>query len=224
MLSRASLQERENELQEMAGKKIMLAGVDRLDERVVTELQNIVSALAKMESGDYGRCESCRRRIATKRLTAIPWAALCKRCAQALENGSASANGTDESDGDIDPEFDDAQNVEWILDELDLKAEVTLDNVEINSIDGTIYLTGTVPNEREHQQLVEVIEEELGFDDVIDRLGIDTPGARGDGDDENDDKETVMQGEAVEDDPYSAFHENRSVVPPDQMVAEDDRM
>lgn len=37
-------------------------------------------ALRKMDLGTYGVCESCGEPIATERLEALPWAALCVAC------------------------------------------------------------------------------------------------------------------------------------------------
>lgn len=40
-------------------------------------LQEIQDALARMESGTYGRCEICKKPIDEERLEAIPWAKTC---------------------------------------------------------------------------------------------------------------------------------------------------
>lgn len=44
-------------------------------------LQDIDDALAKLENGAYGRCESCGNPIAEPRLEAMPAARLCISCA-----------------------------------------------------------------------------------------------------------------------------------------------
>jgi DnaK suppressor protein len=48
-------------------------------------LRNIAAALARVESGDYGRCQSCDEPINPKRLEFDPAAALCIQCAQEAE-------------------------------------------------------------------------------------------------------------------------------------------
>jgi RNA polymerase-binding protein DksA len=53
-----------------------------LRDRSRTELQRVESALAKLEAGTYGTCDSCGNPIAAERLEAIPWAALCIDCAR----------------------------------------------------------------------------------------------------------------------------------------------
>jgi DnaK suppressor protein len=48
-------------------------------------------ALALIDEGRYGRCESCGEPIGDDRLRAVPWALLCMRCQSAGEHGDASA-------------------------------------------------------------------------------------------------------------------------------------
>jgi DnaK suppressor protein len=48
----------------------------------------IEAALEKLNSGEYGICESCGEPIHPKRMEAIPWAALCTSCQSVEEAGS----------------------------------------------------------------------------------------------------------------------------------------
>jgi DnaK suppressor protein len=50
-------------------------------------LETIEQALERIEDGVYGQCEECSGVISKTRLNAIPYAALCIRCAQRLEQG-----------------------------------------------------------------------------------------------------------------------------------------
>jgi RNA polymerase-binding transcription factor DksA len=50
-------------------------------------LGQIDGALERIEDGSYGLCEECGMKIAKPRLEAIPYAALCVRCASQQENG-----------------------------------------------------------------------------------------------------------------------------------------
>ena len=47
-----------------------------------SNLRDVERALAKMDTGSYGRCERCGRPIAPERLDALPWALLCIDCKQ----------------------------------------------------------------------------------------------------------------------------------------------
>ena len=46
------------------------------------QLLLVDDALARLDRGGYGVCGSCSRPIATGRLEAIPWVALCIECAR----------------------------------------------------------------------------------------------------------------------------------------------
>lgn len=49
-------------------------------------LDEIEAAIARIENGSYGRCETCGVRIPHSRLDAIPYAAQCVRCASEHES------------------------------------------------------------------------------------------------------------------------------------------
>jgi len=63
-----------------ASSEMNLAFVGRLRERERGLLSKIESALAKMDEGVYGECESCGEEIGLKRLEARPVAELCIDC------------------------------------------------------------------------------------------------------------------------------------------------
>jgi len=48
-------------------------------------LAQIETSLERIEEGTYGQCEECGARIPKNRLNAIPYAALCIRCAEQQE-------------------------------------------------------------------------------------------------------------------------------------------
>jgi len=48
-------------------------------------LDAIESALRRIEKGTFGSCESCRDKIADKRLNAIPWVRYCMPCQSKAE-------------------------------------------------------------------------------------------------------------------------------------------
>jgi DnaK suppressor protein len=50
-------------------------------------LDQIEAAIERIEDSTYGQCEECGRKIAKARLEAIPYAALCVRCASQQEEG-----------------------------------------------------------------------------------------------------------------------------------------
>ena len=50
-------------------------------------LDQIEAAIERIENGGYGQCETCGVKILQSRLEAIPYAALCVRCASQQEEG-----------------------------------------------------------------------------------------------------------------------------------------
>jgi DnaK suppressor protein len=57
-------------------------------------LQSIRSALARIEDGSYGVCLRCDTAINPKRLAAVPWAAYCVRCQEAVDRHECESDAT----------------------------------------------------------------------------------------------------------------------------------
>jgi DnaK suppressor protein len=51
-------------------------------------LTQIEAALERIEDNTYGECEECGAKIPKARLNAIPYVALCVKCASNIEQGS----------------------------------------------------------------------------------------------------------------------------------------
>ena len=47
----------------------------------------VVAAMERLESGTYGACENCGRRILEVRLDLLPYTRFCTRCAEKLHSG-----------------------------------------------------------------------------------------------------------------------------------------
>jgi len=52
-----------------------------IEQNSVDLLQKVEHALARMDAGLYGTCESCGQRIPVARLEVLPYATLCVKCA-----------------------------------------------------------------------------------------------------------------------------------------------
>ena len=48
-----------------------------LEQDAREQVRQVEKALARLESGEYGRCEVCGKEIPEERLEAVPWATLC---------------------------------------------------------------------------------------------------------------------------------------------------
>ena len=53
------------------------------------ELREIDEALARLDKGTYGTCESCEKHIPKSRLKIIPYARLCIECKRDEEHGNS---------------------------------------------------------------------------------------------------------------------------------------
>jgi len=67
----------EIDLASQTSEKEMLYQLTNHERLTLVELEN---ALQKIEKGTYGSCESCQKRIPTKRLKAMPYTRYCISC------------------------------------------------------------------------------------------------------------------------------------------------
>lgn len=56
----------------------------RLSRMDYEQLRQVEEALDRLDSGEYGLCQSCEDPIPDKRLRAVPWAKYCVRCQERL--------------------------------------------------------------------------------------------------------------------------------------------
>lgn len=55
--------------------------LEKVGNLALDEIRKIKSALLRIDAGAYGICESCGKKIAPKRLEAIPYTTVCIDCA-----------------------------------------------------------------------------------------------------------------------------------------------
>lgn len=55
--------------------------LDYLGNAARTEIEQIKQAIARIDRGEYGICQSCGEPIAKERLKAVPYSNLCIKCA-----------------------------------------------------------------------------------------------------------------------------------------------
>jgi DnaK suppressor protein len=56
--------------------------LERLDESGRVEIRQLQQAIARIDTGTYGRCTRCGKSISPARLVALPYASTCITCAQ----------------------------------------------------------------------------------------------------------------------------------------------
>lgn len=65
---------------ESSGRGVAEDLLSRLEGRERHGLDEIRAALGRLETGDFGVCEVCRRPIPVQRLRVMPWARACVTC------------------------------------------------------------------------------------------------------------------------------------------------
>lgn len=227
---RRELLEQEVEFQERAQKDGISEPLAKMDEQEEEELEAIENALGKIEAGGFGTCESCGREIERERLNALPWAALCIRCAKRAKKGRGrrgrpeghAASGLPPdlqglSDGDME---------RYVLGELEEDGRVDLDELTIGSRKGVVRLGGFLPSEEQRRILMEILLDTMGLRDVADEIEIDpllwetmerAPGRNRPG--EEDEGETPEEEETS--DAYTSQTSGAPLTPPDELIPED---
>jgi RNA polymerase-binding protein DksA len=170
-----ALGDRDSELEEEAQKADMTLLFDQLDERAKEEIEEIDLALCRMGAGSYGICEHCENLIPLKRLEALPTARLCRECADMYEKKQKKSRRAREMlpckgvpDEYRDLSDDELQMV--ILERIRLDGRIDMEELEISCRRGVVYLEGLVPSEIEHQILLQILTDSMGFTSVIDLL------------------------------------------------------
>ena len=74
-----------DQLEEVQAASERALAVCNLD-REFNQLRNARAALRRIQDGNFGTCQQCDEEIHPKRLAAVPWATLCIRCQEAVDN------------------------------------------------------------------------------------------------------------------------------------------
>lgn len=177
-------EEQEPELEEEAQKERIATVLEHLSTRDRQALEEIDEAILRIVRGTYGKCLSCGRYIALARLRALPTTRLCIDCARAHEGRTAPGAEEDieESRLPADLSLLDDEEIEAALNDMVRDAgNIDMDELHIASRDGVIHLGGTVPSERQHQTITELLQDVAGIGDVVDQLEVHrTPWEKGD--------------------------------------------
>jgi len=98
--------------------------------------------------------------------------------------------------------------------------------MEISCDDGVVYLEGVLLSETEHEILLEVVEDTLGFDEVVDNLKIDRQAwespdrTSGEEEESKTDSEVMQEGEDTEVDAHTSWETGEPMTPPDALKVE----
>jgi RNA polymerase-binding transcription factor DksA len=173
-----ALGDRDIEMEEEAQKADIATLYDRLDERTKEEIEAIDLALCKMAAGSYGICEECESLIPYGRLEAIPETRLCLGCARRYEKKSKGLRRPRElmPCAALPEEYrnmGDEELTALIVEHLRNDGRIDLDELTISCRRGMVYLEGLLPDEGEHQILLQMLTDVMGLTSVVDLLGTD---------------------------------------------------
>lgn len=179
------LEEPAIELEEEAQKASIAKPYDKLEENRKTEIAQIDLALIKMSVGDYGVCESCGDDISPKRLRVLPWARLCVECARDFEKRHTSLPETSEVtiSGKIPDEYQGLNNqqiIDLIYERLQSDDRIETEELRISFKKGVVLLDGRLESEGEHELVLQLLADSMGFLSVVDRTEINEPGVESD--------------------------------------------
>ena len=172
---RAIGEEAESEIEEGAQEAQVDLVLSRLDDRERGEIGEINAALDRLADETYGRCTRCDATIAADRLTAMPEAALCARCAAAFEARRRVApvqprSGTVPTDLAL---LDDDEMEALVRETVEADERIDHEELRISCRRGVVHVEGVLPSEGERSMLHRIVEDVLGFREVVDRIRID---------------------------------------------------
>lgn len=174
----AIAEDRESELEEHAQEEQSARFLSRLDDRTLKAAREIDAALERIGQGAYGVCENCRKRIAVARLRALPATRTCRRCAGAGETFHPLRKEAEPArnapiPGDLKL-LNDLDMAEAIHDCVKQDGRVDMEELHIVCRNGVVHVSGQIPSETEHQILLHTLTDVLGFEEVVDRVGVET--------------------------------------------------
>jgi DnaK suppressor protein len=166
---------REAELEEEAQQERDSRVLEQLDEQQERRLRDIDDAIARIEAGTYGNCLNCRKPIGEERLRSMPTTTLCRKCSERVEVQSGQPGEETPEAGRLPPDLeqlDDDELAEHLSELVREDGQVEMDELQIRTHNGVVYLEGAVPSESEHEVLLNVLTDVAGIQEIVDNLDV----------------------------------------------------
>src|SRR5918993_386827 len=169
------------ELEEHAQTEVASGITQTLGERQHDRLGNIDEALARIDAGTYGDCQTCGQPIGEERLEANSTTTFCNDCASKEEAelaGQAEESAEEESpaSGPLPPDLelmDDEELRDHLRDLVSEDGQVDMHELQIIAHNGVIYLEGALPSEPEHAILLNTLTDVAGVQEIVDHLEVE---------------------------------------------------
>jgi DnaK suppressor protein len=85
-------------LQQQLNREVAIRNLDR-ESKLLKEVQG---AISRLEDDSFGICLRCDEEIPEKRLKALPWAAYCVSCQEAIDRRRAAGERVEENADDFE--------------------------------------------------------------------------------------------------------------------------
>ncbi|HEY1949015.1 MAG TPA: TraR/DksA family transcriptional regulator [Bryobacteraceae bacterium] len=85
-------------LQQQLNREVAIRNLDR-ESKLLKEVQG---AISRLEDDSFGICLRCEEEIPEKRLKALPWAAYCVSCQEAIDKRRAAGERVEENADDFE--------------------------------------------------------------------------------------------------------------------------
>lgn len=169
------LEERDIEPEEEAQKADITSFYDQLDEREKMQIEEIDLSLCRIAAGSYGVCESCEKLISLKRLEVLPATRLCRKCAHRYAEEQKRLPRAEEVIvcEELPSEYKGLSSEQvrlLIFEHLRNDGRVDVEELKIFCKNKIIYLEGIVSSEKEHQILLRILRDIMGFTSIVDHL------------------------------------------------------
>lgn len=175
---RDTLPQREPEMEEDARLLREAERIERMDARSKRRLDEIDDALARLDAGTLGLCDSCGEPIEPRRLQAEPTTKLCIRCAEQRELEQRAVEPAEQEPA-AKPRpprprpLGDEQLADDVLRRLHEDERLDLDELQVEVLSGRVALRGTVASERQREIIHKILADQLDVDDPEDTLTVD---------------------------------------------------
>ena len=224
--------ERTVELEERAQQETDAEALEAMEEQQLAVIRAIDAALARLETGHFGRCRDCGHAIDLRRLETVPWTELCRECVNSRPRQTGapfSPEAPSAQDAELPPQLsglDDAMLEEAIWDALVRDGRVETRELQVSAADGHIILEGALPGAEDHEMLMQIIQDRLGIRDFTDNLRLDplawerldrTPGVE---QPDNPTTADIYEGTRETERMYDAQTQGEATLPPDHLRRE----
>ncbi len=170
-------EDRESELEERAQEERAARLAARLEDRGKRELEEIDAALRRLAERRYGNCVRCQEAIPLGRLRAIPATLHCVDCAQALPEAAAEPESEAPAARAAALPADlgllsDRELGEALWEQIRADGRIDTDELRLVCRKGMVHLSGAVPSEAEHREILKLLTDVNGLTEIDDRLRV----------------------------------------------------